>query len=126
MMRSLIVTGVTFGFFMTEAWQFWMLAVAVALVQGGSQALSRSLFATLVPTGKSSQFFAFYSVSGKFGNIIGPLVFALVSQFAGGSRVSILSLIVFFIGGMLILKRVNVEEGRRAARAEDMELHAAE
>jgi UMF1 family MFS transporter len=122
-----VYTGISvLGFFMTQAWQFWMLAVAVALVQGGSQALSRSLFATLVPAGKSSQFFAFYSVSGKFGNIIGPLVFALVSQFAGGSRMSILSLIVFFLGGMLLLKRLNVDEGRQAARAEDLELHAVE
>jgi len=113
------------GYFMTEAWQFWALACSGALVQGGSQALSRSLFSTLVPKGKSSEFFGFYAISGKFGNIIGPLVFSVVSQLAGGSRLSILSLIVFFVGGMFLLSRVNVDEGKRAALAEDSELHPA-
>ena len=73
----------------------------------------------MIPKGKSSQLFGFYAISGKFGNIVGPLVFALVSQLAGGSRLSILSLIVFFVGGMLLLSRVDIEEGRRVARAED-------
>ena len=63
---------------MREAWQFWVLACAVAMVQGGSQALSRSIFATIIPKGKSSEFFGFYSISGKFGNIVGPLVFAVI------------------------------------------------
>ena len=110
------------GFFMQEAWQFWTLACGVALVQGGSQALSRSLYASMIPQGKSSEFFGFYSISGKFGNIFGPLVFAVVSQLAGGSRLSILSLIVFFVGGMLLLRRVDVEASQKAAREEDAEL----
>ncbi len=119
-----VYTGISIlGYFMTEAWQFWALACSVALVQGGSQALSRSLFSSLVPKGKSSEFFGFYAISGKFGNIIGPFVFSVVSQLAGGSRLSILSLIVFFVGGMFLLSRVNVDEGRRAALAEDLELH---
>ena len=87
--------------------------------------MSRSIFATIIPKGKSSEFFGFYSISGKFGNIVGPLVFAVVSQLAGGSRWSILSLIVFFVGGMILLSRVDIEEGRRAARAEDAELLSA-
>ncbi len=117
-----VYTGIAvLGYFMREAWQFWVLACAVALVQGGSQALSRSIFATIIPKGKSSQLFGFYSISGKFGNIVGPLVFAVVSQLAGGSRLSILSLVVFFAGGMILLSRVDIEEGRRVARAEDAE-----
>jgi UMF1 family MFS transporter len=121
-----VYTGISvLGYFMTSAWHFWILACAVAVVQGGSQALSRSLFATLVPRGKSSQFFGFYSISGKFGNIFGPLVFAVVSQLAGGSRLSILSLQVFFLGGMFFLSRVDVEAGRQAALAEDSELRVA-
>ena len=107
------------GYFMSEAWHFWILAIAVALVQGGSQALSRSLFAGMIPAGKSSQFFGLYSISGKFGNIVGPLVFALISQAAGGSRLGVLSLIVFFLGGMVALQRVDVEAGRLRAREED-------
>ena len=121
-----VYTGIAvLGYFMREAWQFWVLACAVAMVQGGSQALSRSIFATIVPKGKSSEFFGFYSISGKFGNIVGPLVFARVSQLAGSSRLSILSLIVFFVGGMILLSRVDIEEGRRAAQAEDAALLSA-
>ena len=114
-MVSLVVyTGISaLGYFMSTALHFWILACGVAVVQGGSQALSRSLFATLIPAEKSSQFFGFYNVSGRFGNIIGPLVFAVVSQMSGGSRLSILSLVVFFVGGMLLLARVDVEVGRQ-------------
>ncbi len=110
------------GYFMTEPWHFWVLACGVAVVQGGSQALSRSLFARLIPLRKSSEFFGFYSISGKFGNIAGPFLFALVSQLAGGSRLSILALIVFFLGGMVLLRRVDVEAGRRAALTENARL----
>jgi UMF1 family MFS transporter len=113
------------GYFMNAAWQFWVLACAVAMVQGGSQALSRSLYATLVPRGKSSEFFGFYAISGKFGNILGPFIFSAVSQLAGGSRLSILSLIVFFVVGMFLLSRVDVDKGRLDALAEDAELQPA-
>jgi UMF1 family MFS transporter len=114
------------GYSMTAAWQFWVLAVAVAVVQGGSQALSRSLFATMVPPGKSSEFFGFYSVSGKFGNIMGPFVFAVVSQLTANSRLGILSLVVFFAIGIFLLSRVDVEKGRRTARVEDESLRPAD
>jgi len=114
------------GYFMEEAWHFWVLAAVVALVQGGSQALSRSLFAVMIPAGKSSQFFGFYNVSGKFGNIAGPLIFAVISQLAGGSRLSILSLVVFFAAGMAVLRQVDVEAGRQAAAREDAALRRVE
>ena len=103
---------------MEHAWQFWALAVLVATVQGGSQALSRSLFASMIPAGKSSQFFGFFSVSAKFAGIVGPLLFAVVGQLTGGSRLSILSLVVFFLGGMVLLGMVDVAAGPRPARAE--------
>ncbi len=121
-----VYTGISIlGYYMSNAWHFWALAGMVAMVQGGSQALSRSLYASMVPRGKSSEFFGFYSISGKFGNIFGPLVFAVVSQLAGGSRLSILSLLVFFAVGMFFLSRVDEAEGRRVAREEDSELRAA-
>ena len=107
------------GYFMSQPWHFWTLAVVLAFVQGGSQALSRSLFATMVPPSKSSQFFGFYSISGKFGNIVGPLVFAIVADVMGSSRFAILSLVVFFLIGIALLSRVDLAEGRAAAvRAE--------
>ena len=107
------------GYFMTEAWHFWVLAAMVGLVQGGSQALSRSLFGVMVPKAKTAEFYGFSDISSKFAGIVGPAVFALVGQITGSSRLSILSLVVFFVVGMLILTRVNEAEGIRVARAED-------
>lgn len=120
-----VYTGICIlGYFMTQAWHFWALAVLVALVQGGSQALSRSLYATLVPPSKTSEFFAFISVSARFAGILGPLMFGIVAQFAGGSRLSILFLIAFFVIGMVMLQLVNFSEGRRVALAAEAEIQA--
>lgn len=110
------------GYFMTEAWQFWLLAGAVSMVQGGSQALSRSLYGSMVPPGKSSEFFSFFSISSKVGNILGVLVFGAVSHGTGTSRASILSLVGFFVVGLILLSRVDVERGRAAARAAEARL----
>ena len=107
------------GYFMQTATHFYILAFAVGMVQGGTQALSRSLYAAMVPKSQSAEFFGFFSTSSKFAGIAGPLLFGVVSQLAGGSRLSIVSLIVFFIVGGLLLTRVDVEEGIRVARAED-------
>ncbi len=107
---------------MTRAWQFWALAVAVSMVQGGAQALSRSLYSTLVPKGKSSEFFAFLSVFQKFAGIIGPFAVGWIAAMTGSGRYGILSLVVFFVAGILLLSRVDLEAGRRAARAEDATL----
>lgn len=106
------------GYFMSEAWHFWALACLVAMVQGGCQALSRSLFATLVPIRRSAEFFGFFAISGKFGNILGPFLFGLISHVSGSSRLSILTLSVFFLGGALLLSRVDIAEGRRAAQTD--------
>jgi UMF1 family MFS transporter len=103
------------GFFMMTPLHFYLLAVAVGTVQGGSQALSRSLFAAMVPRHKSAEFFGFFGASGKFAGIFGPLVFAVVSQLTGQSRLSILALIAFFVVGGLVLGRVDVDAGIAAA-----------
>ncbi|GMR12862.1 MAG: MFS transporter [Gemmatimonadota bacterium] len=108
-----------FGFFMEEAWQFWALAVGVAMVQGGVQGLSRSLYASMIPTGRSSEFFGFYSVSSKFAGIAGPLVFATVGLSMGSSTWGVLSLLVFFGVGAALLTQVDVTAGQRLAREED-------
>jgi UMF1 family MFS transporter len=107
------------GFFMSTAWHFWALALSVASVQGGVQGLSRSLYASMIPAGRATEFFGFYSVSSKFAGIAGPLVFAVVGQSMGTSRWGILSLVVFFVIGGFLLTRVNVEAGRRLARETD-------
>lgn len=103
------------GYFMTTAWHFWVLAGLVALVQGGSQALSRSLYAVIVPKSKAAEFFSFNSVFGKFAGILGPFLFGIVAETTGSSRLSILFLVSFFAIGMACLALLDVEEGRRAA-----------
>ena len=113
------------GYFMQYAWHFWLLAFAVATVQGGSQALSRSLFGRMVPKSKSAEFFGFFSVSAKFAGIAGPFIFAVVGQLMGQSRLSILSLVIFFILGILILSRVNEKEGVRVAEEEEAAIAAS-
>jgi UMF1 family MFS transporter len=110
---------------MRTAAHFYGLALAVGLVQGGTQALSRSLYGSMVPRSQAAEFFGFYSTSSKFAGIVGPLLFGLVSHFTGTSRISIVALIVFFAAGALMLLRVDVEEGQRVAREEDARFAAA-
>jgi UMF1 family MFS transporter len=104
------------GYFMRTATHFFGLAILVGMVQGGSQALSRSLFASMIPTHKSSEFFAFFAVFEKFAGILGPLLFAGTIAATGSSRNAILAVIAFFAVGALLLAFVDVEEGRRVAR----------
>ena len=113
------------GYLMKTAVHFYILAFMVGMVQGGSQALSRSLYGSMVPKSQSAEFFGFFSTSSKFAGIAGPLLFGVVSQLTGGSRLSIVSLIIFFLVGGLILTQVNVEEGVRVAQQEDVELGLA-
>lgn len=109
--------GVTFyAYFIREAWQFWLLSVVVALIFGGSQAISRSLFGALIPPGKSARFFGFYAISSKFASIFGPLIFALIADLTGSARLSILALATFFVIGLLLLSRVDVTRGKAAAK----------
>ena len=109
------------GFFINSVVEFWFLAWMVAVVQGGSQALSRSLYSVMSPKAKSGEFFGLFGVMEKFSAVIGPLLFAAAGVIFGSSRPAILSLIlIFFIGGFL-LTRVNVDEGKRVARMEDAE-----
>jgi UMF1 family MFS transporter len=89
------------------------------MVQGGTQALSRSLFDVMAPKAKSAEFFGFYDVSAKFAGILGPALFAVVGQLAGSSRLSIVSLVVFSIVGGWLLTRVDEQAGIRVAAAEN-------
>jgi UMF1 family MFS transporter len=112
------------GYFMTTATHFFVLAGLVGLVQGGTQALSRSLFASMIPRHKSSEFFAFFGVFERYAGILGPAIFAWVVDRTGTSRNAILSIILFFVVGAALLAFVDVASGRRAARAADEGLTA--
>lgn len=103
------------AYFMRTAFHFYLLAFLVGTAQGGAQALSRSLFARMVPRSKAAEFFGFFGATSRFAGIAGPLLFGLVSELAGGSRTSILMLVVFFVVGGALLARVDVDAGVRAA-----------
>lgn len=110
------------GYFLEREWQFWVLGALVATVQGGSQALSRSLMGKMMPKSKSAEFYGFFSVFEKFANVAGPLLFGLVSMIMGHSRLSIISLIIFFTIGIYVLSKVNVQRGIEAAAIDEQEM----
>jgi MFS transporter, UMF1 family len=110
------------GYYMTTAAHFYILAGLVGVVQGGTQALSRSLFASMIPQHKSGEFFGFFSIFEKFAGIFGPLIFAGTIAVTGSSRNAILSVIGFFAVGAALLWLVNVEEGQRVAREVEADL----
>jgi UMF1 family MFS transporter len=100
---------------------FYVLAVAIGLVQGGVQSLSRSLYARMVPVSKTAEFFGFFNMVGKFATIFGPLLIAFTPKLIPGAdeRDGILSLSILFLVGGFLLSRVNVEEGIAAAQQAD-------
>ena len=131
--KSAIFLGLTayvaisiLGYFMTTATHFFILAGMVGMVQGGTQALSRSLFASMIPPHKSGEFFGFFSIFEKFAGIFGPLLYAGAIMMTGSSRNAILSVILFFIVGAALLALVDVDEGRRVAREAEEGTRAAE
>lgn len=92
-----------FGYFINDAIGFWILAMAVGSAQGGIQAISRSYYAKLVPKEKSAEFFGFYNIFGRFAAILGPFLVGLVTQLTGRIQNGILSLIILFIFGFIVL-----------------------
>ena len=110
------------GFLMSKEWHFILLGFAVATVQGGSQALSRSLMGQLMPKSKSAEFFGFFSVSEKFNTVIGPILFSVINQLTGNSRLAIVSLVIFFLAGIALLSKVDIEEGIAVVKVEDAKM----
>ena len=106
-----------FAYFLRSPWQFWALGALVALFQGGTQAISRSMFASLVPREKASEMFGFYSVSEKLAGVVGPILFGVVTQATHGGRLATLTLLPLFLGGAWMLSTVDLERGRRVAAA---------
>lgn len=104
-----------FAYRMTGSLEFWILGGVIAIILGGSQALSRSLFASMVPANKSAEFFGFFTISSRFASIFGPLLFALIADLTGSPRNSILALGGFFVIGGVLLLLVNVPRGRELA-----------
>ncbi|DAB27818.1 MAG: MFS transporter [Sulfurimonas sp. RIFOXYD12_FULL_33_39] len=104
---------ITLASLMQEVYEFYILAVMIALVQGGIQALSRSYYSKMIPKEYSAEFFAFYNFMGKFAAIFGPLLIAGVALFTHSSRISIASISVLFILGGALLYFVDEEKGEK-------------
>jgi UMF1 family MFS transporter len=101
----------------TRLAEFFVLGAFIALVMGGSQAISRSLFAQMIPAGREAEYYSFYEVSERGTSWIGPLIFGLVNQLFGSLRPAILSLIFFFVAGLIILPFVNTVKAAADVRA---------
>ena len=118
--RSIVVSLVIWSVVMIYAFfglkgesrviEFFIMGAFIALVLGGSQAISRSLFAQIIPAGKQAEYYSFYEVSDKGTSWLGPLLFGLMNQITGSLRPAILSLIFFFIAGLVILPFVNINK----------------
>ncbi len=117
-----VYAGATlYATFLDSVADFFVLAVLIALVQGGTQALSRSLFVRLVPRPRSAEFFGFYALAERSAGILGPAVFAGAVAATGQARLAVLAVLGFFVAGALVLARVDVAAGERAARAAETE-----
>ncbi|MBW1742287.1 MAG: MFS transporter [Deltaproteobacteria bacterium] len=112
---ALWVGIVTYAYFLTSALEFWILGGMVGLVLGGSQAISRSLYAQLIPKARPAEFFGFFTISAKFASIFGPLLFGLITDLSDNPRNAIVSLVVFFVVGMVMLGLVDVKRGKLKA-----------
>lgn len=125
---ALVAYGIIalWGYFLAAVIEFWFLAWMVAIVQGGSQALSRSLYAAMTPNAMSGEFFGFFSIMSKFASFLSPMVFVLSVALFSSSRPGVASLFFFFAVGIFLLTRVDVEEGKRYAALKDAELAASQ
>ena len=124
--RAIIISLVIWSFVVIYAYfgmkgssrvlEFTLLGVVIAIVLGGSQAISRSLFAEMIPMGREAEFYSFYEISDRGTSWIGPLVFGLVNQLAGNLRPAILSLSILLCGGPDCVAVRQREEGRRGCK----------
>jgi UMF1 family MFS transporter len=110
------------GYFLKTQAEFFMIGWLVGTVQGGTQALSRSIFASLVPRAKSGEFFGLYGLSEKFAGILGPLLYGLVGIITHNPSDSIFSISLFFVVGIYLLWRVNEKQGAEVAAAEEAQI----
>jgi MFS transporter, UMF1 family len=110
-------TALVFGIEQRQL-EFWLLGFVLALVLGGSQALSRSLFSQMIPKGQEAEFYSFYEISERGTSWLGTLTFGIVNQMFSSLRLGILSIIIFFIAGLILLPLVNVVKAMKESKQE--------
>jgi len=110
------IGATAWSYYMTELWEFFVLAGMIGIVQGGVQSLSRSFYARLVPPGQAGEFFGFFNMVGKVATVLGPLMVGLAASFTGSPRLSILAVLLLFIAGASLL--VLVEDGESSSSAD--------
>ncbi len=122
--KNAIYTGIIgytfitiFGAFVSKEWHFYVLAIMIACFQGGIQALSRSMYSRIIPKKQAAEFFGFYNMLGKFAAIIGPPMMGYIGLITGNPRLGILSIIILFISGGLLLTKVDLQEGERVSES---------
>ena len=122
--KNAIYTGIIgytfitiFGAFVSKEWHFYVLAIMIACFQGGIQALSRSMYSRIIPRKQAAEFFGFYNMLGKFAAIIGPPMMGYIGLITGNPRLGILSIIILFISGGLLLTKVDLQEGERVSES---------
>ena len=100
------------GYRMSQAWEFWLLAVVVGMAQGGIQSLSRAYFGKMIPKEEATEYFGFFDIFGKFADFFGPLIISFCAFAFGSSRSGVLALIILFIIGFVLLNKIPAEEKR--------------
>ena len=116
---SVYALATVLAYFMTSVVHFFILAFLIAMVQGGAQALSRALFARLIPRDRTSEFFGFFAVAERFATVFGPAIFTISVMLTGNSKSAILAILGLFVAGAWVLSLVDEKQGERAARNEE-------
>jgi UMF1 family MFS transporter len=98
------------GYISYDKVSFYIVGLIAGIAMGSSQAASRALMGGLIPEGKEAEFYGFYGLTGKFSAILGPLFFGVVSTLTGSQRTAVLSILIFFIVGFILLNKVNIKE----------------
>src|SRR6185437_13407890 len=106
---------ITLGFFMQTTLHFYILAILVSLVLGGSQAISRSIFSRMIPEKQTAEFFSLFGLSGKFAAVIGQSIIAIIAHTTGSSRYGIGALAILFIIGIIIVSKLDEKKAREEA-----------
>jgi UMF1 family MFS transporter len=104
------------AFFVTQKWQFWVMAAILALVMGGSQSVSRAIMGFMTPQRHAAEFMGFFNLSGRAASMLGPLLFATIFGLTHSAHYAILSLLVFFVVGWLLVWPVNIKKGQKQAQ----------